>query len=93
LVTLLREDDQRVQALAAQALEHVGAEAAIAIPDLLRLLENPQEGLRSSACKQRRAALCPTRNRADRPRPLNDGAVTLEFAHVCAPDSTELLTL
>ena len=41
---------QRVKAMAAQALEHVGADAVIAIPDLTRLLEDPSEGLRNSAC-------------------------------------------
>ncbi len=50
LVLALRDEDQRVKALAAQALEHVGPDAAIAVPDLIRLLEDPSEGLRNSAC-------------------------------------------
>ena len=50
LVVALRDGDERVKALAAQALEHVGADAVIAIPDLIRLLQDPSEGLRNSAC-------------------------------------------
>jgi HEAT repeat protein len=50
LVVALRDGDERVKALAAQALEHVGADAVIAIPDLIRLLEDPSEGLRNSSC-------------------------------------------
>ena len=50
LVIALRDNDERVKALSAQALEHVGADAVIAVPDLLRLLEDPSEGLRNSAC-------------------------------------------
>ena len=46
----LRDADERVQALSAQALEHVGPDAVIAVPDLLRLLADPSEGLRNSAC-------------------------------------------
>lgn len=42
--------DERVKALAAQALEHVGAAAVVAVPDLVHLLEDPSEGLRNSAC-------------------------------------------
>jgi HEAT repeat protein len=36
--------------LASQALGFVGADAVIAVPDLIRLLEDPSEGLRNSAC-------------------------------------------
>lgn len=50
LVVALRDSDERVKALAAQALEHVGTDAAIAVPDLLRLLQYPSEGLRNSPC-------------------------------------------
>jgi HEAT repeat protein len=50
LVVALRDDDQRVKELSAQALEHVGPAAAVAVPDLLRLLADPSEGLRNSAC-------------------------------------------
>jgi len=50
LVGALRDEDARVKALAAQALEHVGADAVVAVPDLVRLLEDPSEGLRNSAC-------------------------------------------
>ena len=46
----LRDDDERVKALSAQALEYVGPDAVIAVPDLLRLLASPSEGLRNSAC-------------------------------------------
>jgi hypothetical protein len=50
LVIALRDDDERVKALTAQALAHLGADAAIAVPDLVRLLASPSEGLRNSAC-------------------------------------------
>ena len=50
LVIALRDDDERVKELSAQALAHLGADAVIAVPDLLRLLESPSEGLRNSAC-------------------------------------------
>jgi HEAT repeat protein len=50
LVAALRDSDERVKALAAQALANVGADAVIAIPDLIRLLEDPIEGLRNTAC-------------------------------------------
>jgi HEAT repeat protein len=50
LARALHDDDERVKALSAQALEHVGPDAVIAVPDLIRLLEDPQEGLRNSAC-------------------------------------------
>jgi HEAT repeat protein len=50
LVIALRDRDERLKALAAQALEHVGADAVVAVPDLLRLLDDPNEGLRNSAC-------------------------------------------
>jgi HEAT repeat protein len=50
LAQALRDEDERVKALAAQALAHVGSAAAIAVPDLIRLLEDPSEGLKNSAC-------------------------------------------
>ena len=50
LAQALRDEDQRVKALAAQALAHVGSAAAIAVPDLIRLLGDSGEGLRNSAC-------------------------------------------
>jgi HEAT repeat protein len=50
LVAALRDDDERVAGLAAQALSHAGSAAAVAVPDLLRLLADPREGLRNSAC-------------------------------------------
>jgi HEAT repeat protein len=50
LAQALRDDDERVKALAAQALAHVGSAAAIAVPDLIRMLGDPSHGLRNSAC-------------------------------------------
>jgi HEAT repeat protein len=50
LVVGLRDTDERMKASSAQALEHVGPGAVIAVPDLLRLLRDPSEGLRNSAC-------------------------------------------
>jgi HEAT repeat protein len=50
LVVALRDTDTRVKEMAAQALGHVGADAAVAVPDLIRLLEDPGEGVRNSAC-------------------------------------------
>jgi HEAT repeat protein len=50
LVLALRDEDQRVKELAAQALQHLGSDAAIAVPELVRLLVDPSEGLRNSAC-------------------------------------------
>ena len=50
LAQALRDEDERVKALAAQALAHVGSAAAIAVPDLIRLLGDPSDGLRNSAC-------------------------------------------
>jgi hypothetical protein len=50
LVVALHDSDTRVKELAAQALGHVGADAAVAVPDLIRLLEDPGEGVRNSAC-------------------------------------------
>jgi HEAT repeat protein len=50
LVIALRDEDERVQELSAQALEHVGPEAVVAVPELLRLLASSSEGLRNSAC-------------------------------------------
>ena len=47
LVLALRDEDERVKAMAAQALAHVGSDA---VPDLIRLLADPSEGLRNSAC-------------------------------------------
>jgi len=50
LTIALRDPDERVKALSAQALEHVGPDAVVAVPDLLRLLADPSVGLRNSAC-------------------------------------------
>jgi hypothetical protein len=50
LVSALRDADDRVKELSAQALAHIGPPAAIAVPDLLRMLGDGQEGLRNSAC-------------------------------------------
>jgi HEAT repeat protein len=50
LVIALRDDDARVQELSAQALAHLGGAGVTAVPDLLRLLASPSEGLRNSAC-------------------------------------------
>jgi hypothetical protein len=50
LVIALRDDDERVKALSAQALAHIGADAVSAVPDLVRLLASPSEGVRNSAC-------------------------------------------
>jgi len=46
----LRDEDERVKALAAHALAHIGSAAAIAVPDLIRLLGDPSDGVRNSAC-------------------------------------------
>lgn len=50
LVAALRDGDERVAGLAAQALAYVGAAAAVAGPDLIRLLGSASESLRNSAC-------------------------------------------
>jgi HEAT repeat protein len=50
LTGAFRDDDERVKALSAQALAHVGPDAVIAVPDLIRLLADSSEGLRNSAC-------------------------------------------
>lgn len=50
LLIALRDDDERVKELSAQALAHIGPDAVIAVPELLRLLASPSEGLRNSAC-------------------------------------------
>jgi HEAT repeat protein len=50
LVVALRDDDVLVIARAAQALAHAGSKAAIAVADLLRLLEDRREGIRIGAC-------------------------------------------
>jgi HEAT repeat protein len=50
LVVALRDDDERVRELSAQALAHIGPAAVIAVPDLLRMLGSPSEGLRNTAC-------------------------------------------
>ena len=50
LTNALRDPDQRVKELAAQAFELTGAAGASAVPDLVRLLQDPSEGLRNSAC-------------------------------------------
>jgi len=50
LVAALRDEDEWVSARSAQALGHAGAHAAVAVPDLVRLLQDRREGLRNSAC-------------------------------------------
>jgi HEAT repeat protein len=50
LVVALEDGDARVTELAAQAVGHAGAKAAIAVPSLIRLLEHGDEGARNSAC-------------------------------------------
>jgi HEAT repeat protein len=50
LVAALRDEDERVMELAAQALEHAGLKAASAVPDLIRLVEHRSEAVRNSAC-------------------------------------------
>lgn len=50
LAGALRDGDERVMAMSAQALAHVGPDAVMALPDLLRLLTDAREGLRNSAC-------------------------------------------
>ena len=84
LAQALRDEDERVKALAAQALAHVGSAAAIAVPDLIRLLQDPSDGLRNSACiglagigRAARAAL-PALRRAL----MTDPSITVRgFAH------------
>ena len=50
LVAALRDEDERVIAMAAQAIAHPGSKAASAVPDLIRLVGDRSEGLRISAC-------------------------------------------
>ena len=50
LVAALRDPDERVKGLSAQAIGHLGKAGAVAVPDLLLLLVDPSEGLRNSAC-------------------------------------------
>jgi HEAT repeat protein len=50
LIVALRDRDERVVELSAQALAHPGVKAAVAVPELLRLLEDRREGRRISAC-------------------------------------------
>ena len=50
LVTALRDPDERVKELSAQAIAHLGIDGAVAVPDLMRLLADASEGLRNSAC-------------------------------------------
>jgi HEAT repeat protein len=50
LVQALRDPDQRVKELSAQAVGVIGPAAAVAVPELVRLLADPAEGLRNSAC-------------------------------------------
>jgi HEAT repeat protein len=49
LVAALRDEDERVIAMAAQAIAHPGSKAASAVPDLIRLVADRREGLRISA--------------------------------------------
>lgn len=50
LVQALRDPDQRVKELSAQAVGLIGPAAAVAVPELVRLLADPAEGLRNTAC-------------------------------------------
>jgi len=50
LLAGLRDDDQRVKELVAQAIGYLGPDGVAAVPDLLGLLADPSEGLRNSAC-------------------------------------------
>ena len=50
LVAALRDEDERVIAMSAQAIAHSGSKAASAVPDLIRLVGDRSEGLRISAC-------------------------------------------
>jgi len=50
LVHALRDPDQRVKELAAQAVGGIGPAATAAVPDLVRMLADPAEGLRNTAC-------------------------------------------
>ena len=50
LVAALNDNDERVRALTAQAISHLGSEAAVAVPALVALLGERSEGLRNSAC-------------------------------------------
>jgi HEAT repeat protein len=50
LIAALRDPDQRVQELSAQAIGHTGAAGAAAVPELVGLLADPAVGLRNSAC-------------------------------------------
>lgn len=50
LAAALRDSDQRVKELSAEAIGLIGPAASIAVPDLVRMLEDPAEGLRNTAC-------------------------------------------
>jgi len=50
LIHALRDPDPRVKELSAQVVGLVGAQAAVAVPDLLRMLADTAEGLRNTAC-------------------------------------------
>lgn len=50
LIRALHDVDPRVRALAAQAIGEIGPMAALAVPGLVALLGNPDEGSRNSAC-------------------------------------------
>ncbi len=50
LTGALGDRDGRVRELAAQSLGEIGPDAASAVPALVLLLENPEEGSRNSAC-------------------------------------------
>jgi HEAT repeat protein len=50
LVAALRDENEWVSARSAQALAHAGAGAAVAVQDLVRLLEDDREGPRIGAC-------------------------------------------
>jgi HEAT repeat protein len=50
LIAALRDPDQRVKELSAQAVGHTGAAGVAAVPELVGLLADPAVGLRNSAC-------------------------------------------
>jgi len=50
LLAALRDGDELVRARAAQAIGEIGSHAAIAVPELLTLLENDAESSRIGAC-------------------------------------------
>lgn len=50
LTMALRDEDERVLALTAQAFAHLGPKAASAVPELVRLLGDGRDAVRNTAC-------------------------------------------